>query len=297
MEDQNWKEDGFENERLLIIPTEAFGPYADHPLVRALYPTDVGHYPRAAHHHIERNLGCDQYILLCCTEGRGTVEVEDVRFELRASDAICIPRLKRHRYYADDGDPWSLLWVHFKGENASCFPIDEARVVHMDSTAADRRIAYLFALIFRVLERNYTQGNFIYLSQALSLILSEIYYREKPDESPARRRIVTRAVRFMAEHINGTLKAETLCRMLGVSSSHLNAIFRKETGRAPMEFFQRLKMREASRLLEDTDMRVSEVAAALGYDDPYYFSRVFRKCVGTSPRAYRASHDGGPIEL
>lgn len=49
----------------------------------------------------------------------------------------------------------------------------------MASQAADNRIMTLFQILFRVLRRNYTQGNFIYISQVLSLILSEIYFREQ----------------------------------------------------------------------------------------------------------------------
>lgn len=287
MDRGEWKEEGFENERLIVIPTEAFAPYAEHPLVRSLYATDIGYYPNAANHHVERTLGSDQYILLYCMGGRGVVEVEDERFELNPSDALCIPRRRPHRYYADSEAPWSLLWVHFRGDDARHFPVDRPGLVHMNSAAADQRVMALFTLIFRTLERNYTLGNFIYLSQALSLILSEIYYREKADESPVRRRALTRAVRYMYGHLNEPLALEDLSRAMQVSRSYLNMIFRQETGHAPMDFFIELKMQEACRMLEDPRMRVGEVAAALGYDDPYYFSRVFRKHMKVSPRAYR----------
>ena len=287
MDRSAWKEEGFENERLIVIPTEAFAPYAEHPLVRALYPTDIGYYPNAANHHVERMRGSDQYILFYCMDGRGVIEVEDEHFELQASDALCIPRRQRHRYYADSAAPWSILWVHFRGDNATLFPVERAQLIHMNSASADRRVMLLFTLIFRALERNYSLGNFIYLSQALSLILSEIYYREKADESPAQRYAVTRAVRYMYDHMAETLTLEALSREMQMSKSYLNMIFRQQTGHAPMDFFIELKMQEACRLLEDPQTRVGEVASALGYDDPYYFSRVFRKRMKVSPRAYR----------
>lgn len=290
MEQNEWKEDGFENERKIIIPTESFAPYADHPMVQALYATDIGYYPRAARHHVERPKGSDQNILLYCLEGKGTVEIDGESFVLGASDALCIPRSAQHRYYADAQAPWSILWVHFKGENVSFFPITPCRVIHMNSTAADQRMMTLFRLVFRVLERNYSQGNFIYLSQVLSVILSEVYFREKTNESPAGRRIVTKAVHYMTEHLSGQLRLEQLCDMFRISGSYLNVIFREETGHAPLDFFLHLKMQEACRLLEDPSMRVGEAARQLGYEDPYYFSRVFSRVIGMSPRAYRESH-------
>ena len=288
-----WKEDGFKDERLIVIPTESFAPYAGHPLIRALYPTDVGYYPKAARHHVERRGGSDQYILLYCMAGKGTVLVEGKKFTLKASHALCIPRLAGHIYYADDEDPWSILWVHFKGENAALYPIGHARLIYMNSAAADQRIMMLFTSMFRVLDRNYTQGNFIYLSQVLSLILSEIYYREKVNESPAGRRAVTKAIRYMYEHLRENIHMEEISGMLGISNSYLNIIFRRETGHAPMDFFLNLKMQEACRLLEDPTVRVRDVSGALGYDDPYYFSRLFKKQTGISPREYRSTHGSG----
>ena len=167
------KADGFKDEEYIIIPTESFADYAEHPLVRTVYPTDVGFFPKARDHYRERKEGAEQYILIYCTEGKGTVEVEGQTFSMGKSDAFCIPCKKGHRYYADAKDPWSILWVHFKGENTAYFPIDEPHVVPMNSRHSDNRMMVLFNLLFRVLRRNYTLGNFIYISQVLSLILSE----------------------------------------------------------------------------------------------------------------------------
>ena len=94
----------------------------------------------------------------------------------------------------------------------------------------------------------------------------------------------------LPEHLSGQLRLEQLCDMFRISGSYLNVIFREETGHAPLDFFLHLKMQEACRLLEDPSMRVGEAARLLGYEDPYYFSRVFSRVIGMSPRAYRESH-------
>ena len=157
-------------------------------------------FPKAREHYREREEGADQYILIYCTEGKGIIEVEDQIYTLGKSDAFCIPRNVRHKYYADEKDPWSILWVHFKGENTNYFPLEERKIVHINSRHSDNRMMVLFNLLFRVLERNYTIGNFIYISQVLSLILSEIYFREKVDESSVQDRHVTMVIRYMYQH-------------------------------------------------------------------------------------------------
>lgn len=129
MSDGIGKAEGFRDETYLIVPTESFAEYMEHPLVRGAYLTDVGFFPKAKEHYREREEGADQYILIYCTEGRGIIEVEDKKYHLGRSDAFCIPRNRRHRYYADEEEPWSILWVHFKGETIPYYPVQECRIV------------------------------------------------------------------------------------------------------------------------------------------------------------------------
>lgn len=288
MDDVLGKEEGFKDEKYVIIPTEIFAEYMEHPLVKAAYLTDVGFFPKARSHYKERMEGADQYILIYCTSGKGIIEVDGQEYRLKRSDAFCIPRGARHRYYADGKDPWSILWVHFKGEDTAYFPLEECRLVHMDSRHSDNRMMVLFNLLFRVLEGNYTLGNFIYMSQVLLLVLSEIYFREKVDESTTQNRHVTMVIRFMCQNLKKNLTLQEISDEVELSKSYLNAIFKAQTGKAPVEFFIHLKMQEACKLLKSTDMYIYEVSAELGYEDQYYFSRIFKKVVGMSPRDYKS---------
>ena len=175
------KPDGFAGETYIVLPTEAFSDYIGHPLVRRLYLTDAGFFPHAAHHYRERSEGIEEYIFLCCTSGRGVVEVQGRTFPLRDNEALCIPRLCPHRYWADEEDPWSLLWVHFQGEDCGYYPLDRPQVCRFSSAGTVRRMEFLFNQLFRTLEQDYTLGNFIYLSQLLALILGETYARRQED--------------------------------------------------------------------------------------------------------------------
>ena len=200
---------------------------------------------------------------------------------------FCILRNQKHKYYASEKNPWSIFWVHFKGENTGYYPLEEYQIIQMNSIHAENRIITLFGVLFRVLERNYTLGNFIYISQVLSLILSEIYFREKADEASRQNRHITTIVRYMYRHLDRNLKLEDLEEELELSKSYINASFKKYTGRAPIDFFINLKMQEACKLLKSTDLYIVEISQKLGYDDPYYFSRIFKKVIGVSPKEYR----------
>lgn len=290
------KKDGFRGERMIILPTEAFQEYAAHPLVRRLYLTDVGFFPSAANHYRERTEGIEQNIFLYCTEGSGTVELQGEKYVLGEKEAFCIPAGEGHRYYADTENPWSILWVHFKGEEVECFPLTECRVVRFTSENASNRMLFLFELLFKVLEANYTLGNFIYISQVLSLILAEVYYREKHNTTVEQNRHVTNVVRYMYGHICENLTMDRIAEEFQLSKSYLNVIFQKYAGHPPMDFYNRLKITEACKLLRSTQLYIYEVAHRLGYKDQYYFSRIFTKTVGISPTQYRQSDYAYPEE-
>ena len=65
-------------------------------------------------------------------------------------------------------------------------------------------------------------------------------------------------------------------------------MFKKRTGYSPLTYFNLLKIRKACELINTTDMKLTQISFKLGFDDQFYFSRLFSKIMGMSPRAYRA---------
>lgn len=282
------KPDGFKGERMIVLPTEAFQPYVKHPQVARLYLTDVGSFPKALHHYRERREGIEEYIFIYCMEGSGTIQIPGMPDAvLKEGDAFCIPPATGHRYFADPADPWSILWVHFKGNDCSMFPLEPPRVVRLNSSLATERLMFLFELLFRVLDSNYTLGNFIYISQVLALILGEVYFREKHSSTTEPNRQVTQIVRYMSSHLKDNLTLDDLADRFSLSKSYISQIFQKYTSHSPIDFYIRLRMTEACKQLRLSEARVYEVAESLGYQDPYYFSRIFKKVIGMSPREYQ----------
>ena len=274
---------------MIVLPTESFQEYVEHPQVRRLYLTDVGYFPHARYHYRERKEGIEEYIFIFCMEGSGTIIVKDKKYTLRENQAFCIPCFQGHSYYAHDEDPWSILWVHFKGEDTRYFPLTKCQVRSFSSQDTADRMHFLFVSLFQALDDHYTLGNFIYLSQTLSLILAEAYDREQGQSVLEQNKHVTDVVRYMYRHLEENLTLEQIGEEFSLSRSYLNAIFQKHTQHSPMDFFIHLKMKRSCRLLRTTDLPVYEVAQKMGYADPYYFSRIFKKIVGISPRQYRKS--------
>ena len=80
---------------------------------------------------------------------------------------------------------------------------------------------------------------------------------------------------------------EQLAHQVGISVAHLNSICRELAGRSALQIIHQRQLLEAKRQLIYTPMTISEVAESLGFADPAYFSRFFRRLTGTSPSAFR----------
>ncbi|MDR2210156.1 MAG: response regulator [Spirochaetaceae bacterium] len=80
---------------------------------------------------------------------------------------------------------------------------------------------------------------------------------------------------------------------VGISPNHLSTVFSQETGETFIEYLTRVRLERAKHLLENTPMKSADIACKTGFSDPHYFSFIFKKNTGLSPREYRASlHPG-----
>jgi transcriptional regulator GlxA family with amidase domain len=100
-------------------------------------------------------------------------------------------------------------------------------------------------------------------------------------------RKIEQSITYMKQNLGKPLRVSVLARLVNISLPHYFAVFKKRTGNTPIDFFIRLRMQRACQLLEATSLSVKEVAAELGYDDPFYFSRMFKSVNTVAPTEYR----------
>ena len=94
---------------------------------------------------------------------------------------------------------------------------------------------------------------------------------------------------YLAEQLDGRARLGDLARRLGYSPSHLSTLIRRTTGRSFVALRRRLRFERACALLREGSS-VKEAALAAGFDDPAYFSRLFRRRVGVPPSRWREAN-------
>lgn len=127
--------------------------------------------------------------------------------------------------------------------------------------------------------------------RAVTLILGssqQIKYGEASSKR-GRNPLVHEALVYIQKYYNTDISLQTAAQDLGITRGHLARIFKDETGQTFVEALTEYRMNLAQTMLRDARVKVNEVAEALGYRDPAYFSRVFRRCLGVSPREFRGN--------
>lgn len=101
--------------------------------------------------------------------------------------------------------------------------------------------------------------------------------------------LVKKAIAFIHQHYSTALSRQAIADALGVSKSYLGQIFSQELGLSPLDYIIRFRVLRAKELLETTDESIADVATRVGFETATYFSRIFHREVGCSPRAFRAA--------
>jgi len=103
-------------------------------------------------------------------------------------------------------------------------------------------------------------------------------------------RDIWNARKFIQEHATEKLSLDKVAKTVGINPTHLSEKFKQVTGIKFVDYIARIRFESAKKLLEDVDLRVSEIAFAVGFQSLSQFNRVFKKLSEKSPKQYRALH-------
>lgn len=288
------KKEGFRGQKAIVLPRKIINELClKNSIMKGVYITDIGYYPKAEHHFRERQHGSDQHILIYCAEGKGTARIDKKKYQLNPHSFLIIPAGTPHKYAADEKDSWTIYWLHFKGKVAKTIVDTMIRQIngHLGSVNFQENRLRLFEDIYYSLERGYGIDNLSYANMCLWHYLSSFMYNDKfyisENKQAKVKDAVELSINYMQENLSRMLLLHDIAGSVNLSIPHYSSVFRKKTGFSPIEYFIHLKAQKACQYLLFTDLRIKEIAGKLGMDDPYYFSRMFHKLMGVSPNQYR----------
>lgn len=287
------RREGFPGQRMRVLPRPLVAAALAAPVTAHLLVTDVGFFPRAASHGRTRPHGAAQHVVIVCTAGSGTCELPGGTHTVGPGEALVIPAGTPHRYESDDADPWTIWWVHVVGrsvpEHLAAIGTDVGRPVV--GCADVTRVTALLDTVLRRMEQDESPSTLVAASgaawHALALLAAERRYT-----GGSRADSVAATVEHLRADPATRVSLGELAGMAGLSRSHFSALFRRATGYGPLEYQTRLRMGRARELLDTTDRTVASIAHEVGYADPLYFSRQFRRIHGVTATDHRARDQG-----
>ncbi len=196
---------------------------------------------------------------------------------------------RRHFFGRTDG-PWSHTWMYAAGELAEALIARASQtLVNRLLPAATEPIALKYIeMIYTELIQNAPADPFV-LERQFELLIREFARAVRPEG-------VSQPVPAPFQHVRQYIEANLarrlflgeLAREAHLSISRFSGEFRRWFGAAPMQYVQRQRIRRARVMLLEGNRRIADVAYALGFEDPLYFSRQFTRILGMSPSAYSA---------
>lgn len=232
------------------------------------------------------------YNIVYIARGQGRFETKATGL-LSVTGGACFILLPNvwHRYEPDPEYGWEEYWVGLQGEmldkwlENGCIPDDIFFETGYNATLA--------GLFMKMLEhiRNNTPGMQPIISgiaiELLGLLLSN---RKAGNYGDTPYQKIERAKSLISEHAEQVIYYETIARELGMSYSLFRKSFRQFTGIPPGQYHLRLRIEKACRLIAETHLPIEDIALHTGFESVYYFSRTFKKQVGTTATDYRKKH-------
>jgi AraC-like DNA-binding protein len=244
-----------------------------------------------------RPTGRSDYLLLY-------VPVGGIRLCVREREIICPEKTvilyrpyepQSYRFFGNDHP--ENFWVHFAGREAGAilkrFSLDSQTVFSLTATQG------LEDLFLQMIAE--CQSAKPYSQEAASLILQTILLfvarnsseTKRSDEEHARstrsdvHQEITRAINYFNEQYAQRIDVEEYARSLHMSACWFIKTFKRYTYTTPKQYVLNLRLAKAKELLESSTLSISEIAAAVGFSEVTYFSRLFKRSNGVSPLTYR----------
>lgn len=234
----------------------------------------------------------DSAELIFCINGKGTSTILNEKYDVESGDLILLNPNTPHYEISDITYPLEFFFVGFTGFklpdlpdntliNSKCCPIQKTGGLKNQ-----------FEIYFRELvkETIYCQKNYIHIAKAMTFSILALIMRIFNIESNDGKRISPHSIRikeYIDENFSTDLNLSQLSSAVYISHYYISHLFKADIGISPMQYLLRKRISHAKELLSLTSDSISKIALECGYDDPAYFSQIFKRLCGCSPRSFR----------
>ncbi len=277
----------------LLIPVFLLNKLQVHPLTSSLYPISLG--KNSATNYQIKQKNTEHHSLLYCQATKGILDYKSKTRAVKSGDLVIMPSNSSFEFTAtqdDHNNSGKIYWLNFKGSLANNFT--ERLLMKMDDSLAHvgnvDEVIHDFDNLLALGSRGYTATNVIHAVHVLQQTLSFLALQLRlTDFNNSSKFDIDAVERLMRSNLHQELTLDTMAHYSQLSKFHFSKKFKELTDSSPIQHFINMKIQRACFQLDNTALTIKEIGESLGYGDPYYFSRLFKKSVGMSPKQYRDS--------
>lgn len=255
------------------------------------YPPNMDTHP-GIYKSVATGRTLSEYQIIYITKGKGRFVSEGKEFVIIPGTVIFLFPGIRHAYKPDLVTGWNEFWVGFRSEYFDALlqegVIHPAKPVYY--IGLQDIIIELFTTIFDRVKRQRPCYQFRVSANIIMLLAEIISFDRKQEQGSNSESIISRVKCIFQENIHENIDLEMIAEKLHLSTSYLNEKFKAYTGMTPYQYYLHLKVNKAKELLETGDMSIKELSFKLGFEDQYYFSRLFKKKTGVPPSQWNLFH-------
>lgn len=227
------------------------------------------------------------YLLNFVKEGFAIFLINNKNVTIKAGDFYVLYPNSQISYHTAPDIPWSIQWLAIDGAQVETIlsQLNLSRQKPFFAVHQTKRVALLF-------DRLFENTNHLGLTSRLSsqATLYELFSLLAEEQIPAVNNThVKKALEIMNEQFSTSLTVQDIAKQLHLNNNYFSKLFKQETGASPLAVLQKIRFERAADLFKNTDMSVTEVSCAVGFSDPLYFSRAFKRYFGCNPSSY---HNG-----
>lgn len=232
----------------------------------------------------------NEYQLVYIASGRGSLEVGGRPYAVGTGSLFLLFPDVSHAYRPDPETGWTEYWVGFTGPHVDALlaggVISPERPLYRPGFQAELMAGFQTILdLVRVQSPLY---QFRVCAEVLRLLALTLSLERLAVQQTRAQEVVEKAKAFVETHLQTVFDLELLSAEVNLSIPQLNDTFKAYTGMTPYQYCLHAKINRAKEILSSGESSVKEIAWRVGFDDPYYFSRLFKKKTGFSPSQWTA---------
>ncbi len=239
----------------------------------------------------------DVLAFLACGRGEITLRETGVTYHAAPGEAIISNggTIRRNRFFPENGI-LVIYWIHLHYEIMNGFNLLKLfRIPKVFRNGAARKIGEAIKELIEVDTSGGADISMCGVAKEKALGMELLYLMSgecklRDDALPLLDGYRKQAdiIDYIERHLKDKITIADLARKSCLSESRFHRVFKKAAGKSPMEFIIEMRVRKAQTLLATTDMSLPEIAAASGFSNVNYFSRIFKQYSGSAPAAYRS---------